>query len=200
MIHLGGLQVGGDEDVCRQAEGRRRRGRGTCKVAGRGASQRLNPKIDGSGGRDGDRPVLEAQRRIARVVLDPEPVEPKRGRQTIRREQRRRADRQSAGRRRIDREQLGIPPDTGAPGRNRLSVQGLRDDAVVVLDLERPKAGGTDVRQPNRLLAPTPSTAESDDPTGRRRGGRWAGRDLDGHAGDSAAGERLGTGTDGRPP
>ena len=75
MGHLLRLQVGGDEDVRRQAERRCGCRRGAGQVAGRGAGQGL--EAEGGGLRRGHRhgPILEGERRVARVVLQPQALD-----------------------------------------------------------------------------------------------------------------------------
>jgi len=75
VVDLGGLQVGRDEDEGPQAGRSRRRGRRPSEVAGRRAGDRVEAELDRSGDRDRNNPVLEAQRRVAGVVLEPQPVD-----------------------------------------------------------------------------------------------------------------------------
>ena len=71
--HLGGLEVGGDEDAGLQAQARRLRGDGVGQVAGRGAADGLEAEGLRVGQRDRDHAILEAERREADgVVLDVE--------------------------------------------------------------------------------------------------------------------------------
>jgi hypothetical protein len=168
VVHLGRLEVGRDEDVGGEAQ------RGGCcrgrpgEVAGRRARERLDAELDGARRGDRDRPVLEAQRRVPRVVLDPEAIETEARCEAVRRDEWRRAHRQAAGRWAVDGQQLGVAPDAGRAGGNRRAGQRPPGGPVVVFDLERSEAGGTDVRQPDRLGAPAAPTAQADD--GRRRG------------------------------
>ncbi len=75
VVDLGRLEVGRDEDVGRQADRGRGGGGRAGQVAGRGAGERLDAELDGPGRGDRDRPVLEAERRVAGVVLEPQPVD-----------------------------------------------------------------------------------------------------------------------------
>ena len=71
-------------------------------------------------------------------------------------------------------------------------------DRVVVGDLERPEARGTDIRQPDRLLGAAIATAHPDDALALRR--RRCRKDLDGH-GRSPGGWGSASGPGyGRPP
>jgi hypothetical protein len=151
MVDLGWLEVGRDEDEGRQADGGRGGGRRPGEVPGRGAGKGRNAEFDGAGSRDRDSSILEAQGGIARVVLEPESIDAQDGCQAIRGEQRRRTDRERPRRRRVDGEQLQVAPDPRCSPRHRLVGQRGRDDGQVVAHLERPEAGGTDVRQGDRL-------------------------------------------------
>ena len=77
------------------------------------------PKATACGGGDRDRAILERQGGVAGVVLDPQPVDAEDGRQAIRIDQRRRADGQRPRRRRVDGQQLDVPPDTGRAALDR---------------------------------------------------------------------------------
>ena len=93
------LEVGGDEDVGRQAQrgpgGRRRAG----QVARRGAGERLVAELDGLGGGHRHDPVLERVRRVRRLGLDVElALEPELGRQPVGPDQRRAPHREARAR------------------------------------------------------------------------------------------------------
>ena len=96
MVNLGRLEVGGDEDIGGQTQRGGGRGRGTGEVAGRGAREGFHAELHGSGGRDRDGAVLEAEGRVPGVVLDPEPIHAQRRRQPVGSEERRGADRKPA--------------------------------------------------------------------------------------------------------
>ena len=123
MVDLGRLEVGRDEDVGRQADRRGSRRRRAGEVAGRCAGQRLDAELERPGGRDRDGAVLERQRRVARVVLDPQLLETERRGEALGRQQGRGPDGQTARRRRIDREELGVAPDAGRACRDGLAGQ-----------------------------------------------------------------------------
>ena len=95
MVHLGRFEVGRDEDVGRQSERGRRGSRCSGEVPGRRAGQRFHPELHRPSRRHRDRPILEAERRVAGVVLDPQPVEAEGRRQPIGRQERCRPDRQA---------------------------------------------------------------------------------------------------------
>src|SRR5260221_244765 len=97
MVDLRSLEVGRDEDIRGQAQGRRGRRRCPGQVAGGGAGERVDPELDGSGRRDSDRPVLEREAGVARVVLDEETLDPDLAAQSLSRKKGCRSDRQAAG-------------------------------------------------------------------------------------------------------
>ncbi len=174
MVDLGRLEVGRDEDVGRQPDRGRGGGRRAGEVAGRGAGERRDAELDGAGRGDRDGPVLEAQRRIARVVLEPEPVDAEDRGQPVRVEQRRGADRQRPRRRRVDGEQLQVAPDARRAPRDRLARQRGRDHGQVVGHLERPETGRTDIGEGDRLGEAAVATGHADEARGCGVGRRAA--------------------------
>ncbi len=175
MLDLGGLEVGRDEDVRRQPHGRGGSGGRTRQVAGRGTGQRLDAEVEGSRGGDRDGAVLEAQRRVAGVVLDPQPVDAQHGREPVGGEERRGPHRQRPRRRRLDGEQLQVAPDARRASGDRLAGQGGAGDREVVGHLERPEAGGTHVGEPERLGATAVPACHPADAPGPIRQGRRCG-------------------------
>ena len=169
VVDLGRLEVGRDEHVGREAGRGGRRGRGTSEVAGRGAGERRDAELDGARGRDGDGPVLEAQRGVARVVLDPEPLETEGRRQPIGGDKRGGADRQRTGGDGIDREELDVPPDPGRASAIDGARQRPADHGQVVRHLERPETGRTDVREPDRRTQAAVAAAHAEDARPRAR-------------------------------
>ena len=79
VVDLGGLEIGRDEHEGRQPGGRCRGRRRARQVPGRRAGERLDAELERPRGGDGNSPILEAQRRVARVVLDHSRSRPRTG-------------------------------------------------------------------------------------------------------------------------
>ena len=126
----------------------------------------IDAEVPGACRGDGHGPILEAQRRVARVVLDPQPVEAEDGCEPVGGDERRRADRQPAIGRGVDGKKLEIPPDPGGSCRDRLPADARRHQPVVVVDLEGTEARRTDVRQADRLGGAAVATAHAHDAAG----------------------------------
>ena len=75
VVDLRRLEVRRDEDEGTQPERGRGGGGRPGEVAGRGAGERVEAELDGPGRGDRDDAVLEAQRRVAGVVLEPEAID-----------------------------------------------------------------------------------------------------------------------------
>ena len=98
LRHLGRFQVGRHEDDGTQPPGRGGGRHGGREVAGGGAGEGVEPPLRRAGGRHGHDAVLERERRVAGVVLDPEPLEAQACRETGRRHEWRVAHPQATGR------------------------------------------------------------------------------------------------------
>ena len=160
------------------------------EVPGRGTGQRVDAEEAGPLGSDRHRTVLEREGRVARVVLEPEAVDAESRAEAVGLEERRRADAESAGRRRVDGQELEIAPQAGRPRLDDRAAHPFPDRVLVVRDFERAEAGRADVGGTERLGPSTVATDEADD---ARRGhdraarvmggrlGRWCGRGIDRH-------------------
>ena len=128
MVDLGRLEVGRDEDVGRQTERGRRGGRGSREVPVDAHASASTPKSTACADATATARSLKLQRRVSGVVLDPQPVQAEDRRKAFGGEEWRRTHRQPAGRWRFDGEQLGVPPDPGRAGGDRLAGQGHAAD------------------------------------------------------------------------
>src|SRR5439155_10163888 len=202
VFDLGRLEIGRDEDEGAQPGGSRGRGGGPSQVAGRGAGERVEAELDSTGRGDRDDAVLEAERRVAGVVLE---VERRAGAQAqlsgeaLSSDERGRPDGEAALRSAFDGEQLQVAPDSRRPPCDRIAGEGGASDVVVVLDLERSETGRTDEARAERLRPAAGATAQAADvgsPLGQRvgrcgirrgsrfggrRGLHWSDRCLEGH-------------------
>jgi hypothetical protein len=189
VIDLRRLQVRRDEDDGPQPERRRRRRGGAGEVAGRGAGQRVEAERDGPRGGDRHDTVLERERRVPGVVLQPEVAgrqaelgaEPVGAEEGVDR-------RRGPGRRGIDGQELEVAPDAGLARLDRGAADLRPDRLAVVDDLERPEAGRTDEARADHLGPEAAPTSQADDsrPVSRVKlevdvGLRGAGLDRRGH-------------------
>ena len=132
------------------------RGDGRREVAGGGAGKRGEAELGGTRRGHADDPVLERERRVARVVLDPEALQAEAARQPRGGRQRADRDAQALGRDAVEGEELGEAPEVGGA-----SIEGLRGSDAgrelikIVGRLERPEAPGThEQRRPSRAACP----------------------------------------------
>jgi hypothetical protein len=161
VLDLGALQVGGDEDEGPKAQRRCGGGRCSGEVACRRAGERVETEVDGARRGHRDRAVLERQRWIARVVLDPQPIDPDLGSQAVGADEGRRANLQSACRRTVDGKQLAIPPDVRRSSGDGGAIDGVRDSWQVVDDLERTETCRAHEGRTDRFGAAAVTTAET---------------------------------------
>ena len=145
----------------------------------------LTIELAGERGCDRYRPVLERQARVPRVVLEPEAVDPERGPEALRRDERRRADAEATQGRGIDGQELEVSPDAGRTRLDRRARGPGPDDLCVVGDLERPEARLADVGRTEGFRSPAVAADEPDD--ARTRRSRAAGAAL----GRGRCGKRL---------
>ncbi len=140
----------------------RRSGHRVRQVAGRGAGEHRESELARGRQRDRDDPVLERVRRVAAVVLHPQPPHAELAGKVVREHQlchawleiRRLRD---VGR---NRQQLLVAPDVVRPGFDRLAAH----TRVVVGHFERPEAHLARIARADRILLSALAT--------RQRGGR----------------------------
>ena len=134
----------GHKDERAEPIARRRGGDRAREVAGRCAGDRVEPELEGASERDGDRPVLERERGIARVVLDEEIRDTDRCAESRRADERSPADREM--RRRLgQRKEIRVSPQRVGASRDFLAKRVRVGRREVVLRFDRSVALRADV-------------------------------------------------------
>ena len=156
----------GDEDERAQTIARRGSRYRASEVAGGGAGDRVEPELERSCERDGDGPVLERERWVARVVFEEEARHADRGPEARRLHERRPADREVPAWR-GDRKERRIPPERERPPLD-LGAQALGiERCQVVLRLDRAVALAADVTLVRRLKNMARAAAQTAEPARR---------------------------------
>ena len=159
--HLGGLQVGGDEHHGAQPQGRGGPGDGRRQVAGGRARERREAELDRARGGHAHHAVLEREGRVARVILDPQPLQPEAGGQAGSGRQRRHADAQATRGKGLDGKELGEAPDGGGTVVQELPGEAAAEAGEVVGGFKRAEAPGADEDRTRRVRGATRATAEA---------------------------------------
>src|SRR5439155_2562327 len=136
------------------------------EAAGGGARDRVEPELEGSCERDGDGPVLERKRWLARVVFEEEARHADGGPEARRLHERRPADREVPAWR-GDRQERRVPPERERPLLDLVAQALGVERCQVVFRLDRAVALAADVTLVRRLKNVARAAAQTAEPARR---------------------------------